>query len=256
MRRDSDPSMAGSFSPGRGAAGAALVLAAIAAMALFGCQQFFTTSLASSLARSSLSIPSNLSTSQAADLAAQAKDNQDTKLAGALVTSLVTEIGAMPASSDKTQLQTSAATAAIVASGTSSALTGIIGDYSSGSTPSSQTLIDLVKTVQAGATGSVPTALLYLDPGSAGGMSSADIAASGLGPTDLAIAAVVVASSALPANTDPTTMTPAQVATFQATPEAQASIRIINEASTMVQPNTPSADLLNSILKQFSLPPS
>ena len=235
----------------RASLGAAVIafLAVFAATGLAGCQKFFTTSLATGLARESLPIPANLS--QAADLANQAQSNP--KLATALVSSLVTQIASLsPTDPARVSLQASAATAAVAASGTSSALTGILADVAGGGTIATQSLIDLVGTVKAGATPAVVAALSYLNP--TGGISAADAKAAGLTATDLAIAAIVIASPALPENTDPTTMTPDQVATFQARPEAVAAKSVIDSAIALVEPGSVSAAMLNDKLAKFSLP--
>jgi hypothetical protein len=231
---------------------ALFLAAALVASGLIGCQKFFTTSLGESLARDSLPIPTNLSSSQATDLATQAKDNNDSKLASALVSSLVTQIASTTDADTKVELQSAAVTAAIVASGTSDALTGIISDYGNGTTITADTLIDLVKTIQDGASGTgVVEALSYLDPDS--GLSADQAKAAGLQATDLAIAAVVVASGALPADTSPLDMTDEQLTAFQATPEVQASLRIITEAKDMVDAGSESAKLLDDILAKFQL---
>jgi hypothetical protein len=237
---------------------AVLFIALAAAFLATGCQQFFTTSLASGLARSSLPIPANLSTSQASDLASQAKDNQDTKLASALVSSLVTQIAATSDPGTKEELQASAATAAIIASGTSTALTGLITTYgSTGTFPSdAATLTSLLTDIQTGSSGTgVVAALSYLDPAApGGGVSAAQASASGLGATDLAIAAVVIAASVIPPGQDPatfdsSTLSPADKATFTT---AQ---NIATQAQTLVVPGSASADLLNSFVDKFKLTP-
>jgi len=226
---------------------------AILAMSLAGCQQLFTTSLGAALARKDLPIPPVLSSSQASDLAAQAKANNDTKLASALVSKLVDQIAAMPASTAKTDLQASAASAAIVASGSSAALTGLISNYSNGQTPSSATLTSLLTSIQTGASGKgVVDALTYLDPGASGGLSASDAKAAGLGATDLAMAAVVIAASAIPAGSDPTTFDYSTLSTADQAKITTAK-SILSEASTLVVPGSDSANLLDSLKGNFNL---
>ena len=221
----------------------------ILAMSLAGCQQLFTTSLGSSLARANIVIAGNLSPSDAADLAAQAKANEDTKLATALIATLIPEIAATTDPVVKQELEASAASAAIVASGAGTDLTGLIDTLSSGSGSGvdSATLTALMASIKAGATPDVIAALSYLDPAT----GIIDPAASGLSATDYAIAAIIVASSALPA--DPSSMTPAEVATFQASPAGQSALRILSQADSLVTPGSASADLLDSLKKQFQL---
>jgi|GEM_PF-2485182 hypothetical protein len=227
------------------------VSAAVLAAALSGCQQLFTTSLATALARSSIPVPTNLTPSQAAALAAQAAANQDTTLAAALVSSLETEIAATTDPATKQALQASAAGSAVVASGVGAAVTSLLSSLSSNSgslgTISQATVTNLMASVTAGATPGVVAALSYLDPSS--GIPGTP--PSSLTATDYAIAAIVVASSALPP--DPTTMTPAQVTTFQATPAAQSAQRILNQGATLVAPGSASASLLNNMESQFQL---
>jgi hypothetical protein len=168
----------------------AFAVTAFAISCLLSCQQLFTTSLASALARTSITLPATLSTSQASDLAAQAKADDDTKLASALVASLVKQIGSMPASDAKTSLETSAASAAITASGVGSVFTSLSStDLTSITAGSAQSLL---ATLQAGATSDVLTALTYLDP------ATISSASSGLSSTDYLMAAVVVAASIVP----------------------------------------------------------
>jgi hypothetical protein len=238
-----------------GLAAACLAIGALTA-GLAGCQQFFTSSLAKGLARDSLTLPSNLTASQATDLAAEAKANDDKKLASALVTNLVDKIANTTDPGTKAELQGAAATAAIVASGTSSSLTGVIADYTSG-TPVD--IVAVVQSIQAGGSGTgVVEALKYLDP--ATGLSAAQAKESGLGATDLAMAAVVIAAQQLPIDPatskpiDPSTMTPAEVTAFQAQPDVQVAINILNEAQSIVTPGSDSAKLLNDMASRFSLP--
>jgi hypothetical protein len=226
----------------------ALLAAALLAIGLAGCQQLFTTSLAASLARDSISLPSDLSPSQAADLAKQAKDNDDTKLATALVSTLVAEIPSTTNPKDKKDLEASAAEAAIVASGTSGALTDLISAYANGTTPTTQSLIDLVATIKAGATPDVVTALSYLDTG----LTAADAKAAGLQATDLAIAAVIIASTVIPPAADPTTfdyssLPLADQATYNT------ALNILTDAKALVDPGSESEKLLNDLLANFNM---
>jgi len=228
--------------------------AALLTLGLAGCQQLFTTSLAKSLARDTLPMPSALTPSQASDLAAQAKANDDPRLAGALVSALVAQIKTTADPVVKAELQAAAASAAIVASGIGSAVTDILSSVAAdnGALPNEADMIALVAAIKAGASPDVVAALQYLDPGTTPGST----AAAGLGATDLAIAAIVVAAGSLPAATDPTAMTPEQIDAFTASDGAQSAIRIIGEAAAKVEAGSASADLLNGILSTFGLPPT
>jgi hypothetical protein len=233
-------------------AAAAFALAAFAlASSLSGCQQLFTTSLASSLARKTLSIPTNLTPAQAATLAIEAKS--DPALATALVGSLVTEINSTSDPTVKAQLEESAASAAVVASGASSAITSLITSYTTNPSqvPDAATLSSLLATVQAGATPSVVTALSYLDPSN---LTPAQVTAAGLGPTDLAVAAVVVASSVIPPGTDLTTV--ATDPALQNTIETQTdAVALMQAAENDVPAGSQSSSLLNSVSQLF-VPPT
>jgi hypothetical protein len=168
-----------------------LALAVVLASAgLVACQDLFTTSLASSLARESLPIPPTLTTEQAADLAAQAKANDDAKLAGALVSSLVDQIETTTDPEEKAKLEATAAGAAVTASGASSTVTEAISSLSSGTEMSADEAEALIDKLKAGATEDVVTALSYLDPA-----TGIDSATSGLSATEYLVAAVVIASS-------------------------------------------------------------
>jgi hypothetical protein len=235
------------------ALGLSLLMAALLGVGLSGCQKLFTTSIASSLARDTLSIPSNLSASDASDLAAQAKANNDTKLASALVESLVSQIASTSDSSAKTELQAAAVTAAIIASGTSSALTDVITDYEKdGSTPDAEALKSLLTTIQEGAAGTgVVDALLYLN--SSTGLSTDAAKDAGIGATDYAIAAVVIAASVIPAGSDPSTFDYSTLSTEDQATIDVAKTMILN-ASALVEAGSSAADLLKTISDQFQLP--
>jgi hypothetical protein len=225
---------------------------AIGATALSGCQQLFTTSLGTALARSDLPIPKTLTKGQASDLAAQAKDNP--ALASQLTTSLVAQLGSTPDPATESALMGSAAIAAVSASKTSEALTSVITDFATtGSAPSAQVLTDLLTTIQSGASGEgVVTALKYLDPNS-GGLTAAQAQEAGLGATDLAIAAVVIASTIIPVGSDPTAL---DVSALSAADQATLEVAkgILASATTLAGTDTASTDLLNSIAGNFSLP--
>ena len=223
---------------------AILLTAAILATMLVGCQQLFTPSFGKALARTSIPLPSNLTDAQAADLAAQAKANQDTMLANALVANLVARIGTPSAAT--AGLQASAASAAVVASGLGSNLYALIAD------PSNVDLTALLATIQAGGSPNVVTALSYLDP-AAGGLTAAQAAAAGIGPTDYAIAAFVIAASVLPPG-DPSTLSGTTPGTplydFTHTTECILAQTLLTLATATPGPGT---DLLNQLKLKFSL---
>lgn len=226
---------------------AALLAAAIAAsvIGLSSCQQLFTTSLASSLARESLAIPAKLSTSEAADLAAQAKANDDQKLATALVDSLVKQIASTSDAATKASLEASAASAAITASGAGSAFTTILGLAASGdsSAITPQVQSDLLASVQAGASDNVLTALAYLDGG-------VDAASSGLGATEYLTAAMILAASVIPAGADLATWTPPASGED---PTFDSATALLKEAVTLAGSGSDAASLISDLGSQFGL---
>jgi len=171
-----------------------------AALLLTGCQQLFTTSLAAAFARKSIPIPSNLSSSQAADLAAQAKTNQDTQLAAALVSSLNTEIANTTDPATLASLKQSAVEAAVVASGAGSAVLTALSAFAAGTSPSPSQISSIVSQLKAGTTASILTALAYLPS-----LNTATVDQTAVNQTDYVLAAAIIAASIIPANVDPYT---------------------------------------------------
>ena len=223
-------------------------LAVVLAFGLEGCQQLFTTSLGKPFARSSISVPSNLTPDQAAALVAQAKANQDPTLASALVMSLLTQISTTTDPTAKAALESSAASAAIVASGVGSNLTSLISSGTVSTDPA--TLTNLLASVQAGATPSVVAALSLLSNPAV----LASPTSSGLGPTDLAIAAVVVAASVIPAGTNPASFNPATLTSPAQQTAFTTAQTILTSASTLSGTDPTTQSLLNQVAGSFSLP--
>ena len=239
----------------RPAVAPALFLVLACALVSSGCQQFFTTSLAASLARPTISVPATLSAAEAAELAAEAQANQDTTLAIALVASLNDQIAAAGAGAVAANpaLAAAAASAAVVASGAGSSIIEALDDFIAEGTPDSATVSALVTEIQTGATADVLTALAYLDP--ATGMDAASVSGT-VGPTDYAIAAIVLAASALPAGvTDPSTMDQAQLDAFHADPAVVAAQNIVAEAKT-VATDQASQELLDQLASLLQVPTS
>jgi len=226
----------------------AVILAASAAM---GCQQLFTTSLGEPLAREELSLPSTLSQAQAADLAAQAKANDDAKLAGALVSSLTAQVGGTVTEANA-PLAAAAASSAIVASGAAGTVMSALDSFiESGEAPTGADLAELVTSIQAGASASVLAAIGYLD--TTGGISDPSIVSGTLSATDYALGAIILAASALPDGvTDPSAMTSEQLATFQDSAEVQSASRIIAAASTIASEGA--QDLLDQFAGMLEVP--
>ncbi|HTX74041.1 MAG TPA: hypothetical protein VMC79_14525 [Rectinemataceae bacterium] len=221
----------------------ALATVSLAAILLMGCQQLFTTSLASALARPSLSIPTNLSTSQASDLAAQAKDNQDTKLATALLESLNTEIGNTTDTATKADLEQSAAEAAVVASGAGSALLSALSDFANGTNPDSSQISSIVSQLQADSSADIATGLSYLAT-----LDPTKVDQSSVNATDyvLAAAALAASSPALGPGVDPTTLAPGDP--YFSSSEYLAAQAIIANAKLLPGADTSAIDQLASFM--------
>jgi len=215
----------------------ALATLAFSALLLSGCQQLFTTSLGSSLARTSYSIPTNLSTNDASTLLATAKDKQDTKLASALVTSLNTEITNLTNSGGDSatiaQLQQTAAAAAVVASGAGTSVMTNLTAFNDGTLTSTQ-ISAIVSQIQNQTTSDMVTALRYLDPNST---QPATVDATVMNDTDIVLAAAILSANALAPYgiTDPTSLSDSPPTTptlsqYKALPDVQRAQEIINAA--------------------------
>jgi len=93
---------------------------------LSSCQQFFTTSLAASLARDSYTIPADMSVADASALLDQALLNGDAEMAAQLVTPLLAALGAAEVGSDAYNEAAAALLDAVVlSSGVGAAMTEV-----------------------------------------------------------------------------------------------------------------------------------
>ena len=148
---------------------------------LTGCQQLFTTSLASSLARDSYTIPANISNEDAAALLA------DPELTPAALTSLLGVLNDQAEAGDSGAAAL-AAEAAVGASGVSGTVTSAITEALNTGTVDTASL---VSALVSGASSEVVSGLSRLsDPNV--------LAAADLSPTELVVAAALLAASALP----------------------------------------------------------
>jgi hypothetical protein len=231
------------------------IVCTVACLSICSCQKLFTYSLASYLARPSVSVTGTLSTSQASDLAAQAKENNDSALAAAVVSSLVAQISSSTIdAATKTSLEASAASAAITASGASSSLTEVIGSVSSGDVSglTGDTIQTLLTSIQSGASqDGVIEALSYLDT-SASGLESSS---TGLSATEYAIAAIVVAASVLPSNADELASFNVDTLSVEDKATLATASAIASVASTMLAADgsTQSQEYLDQLIAQFKL---
>jgi len=222
----------------------ALAALLVLGTALSGCQQLFTTSLAKPLARDKIALPDTLTANQAADLAQQAKDNNDPTLAAAVVDTLVDQV---TDPSVQTELAAAAASAAITASGTSAAVLGAFSEAMEGGTIDAAALL---AEIQAGATADVLAALSFLDP-SSGIPDPSALEGTELEATDYLIAAVIIAASVLPPGTDPETVPDWSV--YQSTPQYISAANILGEAISLVEPGSTAYDLLDQLSSMFEI---
>lgn len=224
------------------------ILISLVVLIFAGCQQIFTTSLATALARSSPSIPSNLSTSQASDLVAQAKSTQDTQLAAVLVSNLNAEIANTSDPATQASLKQSAAEAAVVASGAGSTVLSALSAFASGSTPSSSQISSIVSQLQAGTNSGILEALAYLDPTTT---NPATVDTSVVNETDYVLAAAVIAASALPPGVDPNTLSSTTTPTlteYQLSKQVTQAKNIINAAAALPGADSSAINQLASFL--------
>jgi hypothetical protein len=227
-----------------------LALAAVlAAAALSGCQQLFTTSLAAPLARDTVTLPKTLTTAEAADLAAQAKAEDDPKLAAAVVDRLVDQV---TDPSTQIELAAAAASAAVTASGASAAVLGAVTEAMKSGDMDSLDTAQLLADIQEGATADVVAALGFLNPD--GGIDDlGSVTGTDLGATDCLIAAIVIAASVLPAGADPANLTAQQQDDFENSDEFGIAANILNEAKKMVEAGSQAEELLNQFSSMFSM---
>jgi hypothetical protein len=228
----------------------ACALAGTLALGLAGCQKLFTTSLGKSLARSGSSLPSNLSVSDAADLIDQIRETGDVDLAGELVSTLVDEIADTTNPQKKQELEAAAAAAAVVACDVTSDLTSLVDNYTNGTTPSSQTLVDLAKTIKGKASADIVTACAYLDPTT--GVSDPSATQVSLSSTDYTIAAVIIMASVLPDGQDPSTFDYGSLTGADAA-KVESAKKVIGVASSLAEPGSSGYELLQSISEKFQL---
>lgn len=208
------------------------ILLLLAAAALAGCQQVFTTSIGTIVARESVVLPATLSAAEAAELAARAKSNEDTELASALVSTLTAQVGSTVTAANAS-LAASAASSAVVASGAGSVvMTALDSFLGEGVAPTGQAVIDIVTAIQDGVTPGILDALMYLDP--ATGIADPSSVSGTVNATDYAMAAIVLAVNALPAGfEDPSTLSGADLTNYRADPDVVVALALIDAAEAL-----------------------
>lgn len=174
--------------------GKALVFPAIVALGLFGCQAMFTTSLGSSLVRTSITIPADIS-------AADAQAIMDSNPSPTALAALLTVLNAQAATNSTSAGL--AVEAAIGASGMGESLAQSLMDAAIAASPDIPALVTALQDIASNA--AAMAAFDRLDAG-AGAIDPAVLAASDLSPTDMALVALVVVAAppVLPAGQDPT----------------------------------------------------
>lgn len=183
---------------------------------LTGCQQLFSTSLASGLARDSYAIPANISNEDAAALLS------DPELSPAALASLLAVLNDQAAAGDSGAAAL-AAEAAVGASGVSGTVTeAITAALNTGTVDTAS----LVSALESGASAEVISGLSRLSDPSV-------LAAADLSPTELVVAAALLAASALPDGvTDPTTLTGAALTDYQNNAEVKLAASLITTAGS------------------------
>ena len=229
---------------------AALALAAALALGLAGCQKLFTSSLAEGLARDGVSLPSELTVDQAADLVDQVRSSGDADLAGELVSTLVDQVNETTDPEEKQELEAAAAAAAVVACDVTDDLTSLFNSYSDGSTPGADELAALAQAIKGKASADILAACGYLDPTT--GVSDPSKVEVELSATDYAVAAVILMASVLPDGEDPSAFDFGSL-TGEEAARVDSAENIIEEAITLVEPGSESYDLLQSISEKFQL---
>lgn len=203
---------------------------------LTGCQQLFTTSLASGLARDSYTIPANISNEDAAALLA------DPELTPAALTSLLGVLNDQAEAGDSGAAAL-AAEAAVGASGVSGTLTQSLTSYiSTGAAPDVSSLLSIL---ESGANAEVVEGLSRL--GNKDVLDAADLSS-----TELVVAATLLAASALDdcGITDPTALAagdPALVA-YQANDSVKLAKSLIEKAASDSAANSEMLGALANLL--------
>lgn len=214
-----------------------LPIALILTLGLSACQALFTTSLGTALVRKTITIPADISASDAKDILAS---DPSPEACASLLDVLNAQTGASSAGL--------AVDAAIGASELSTTLGSSVGDAAaaliSGGAADFSGILTSLRSV--GSDAAVLTAFQGLGSGSS--VDADVIAAAGLSATDLALVALVIAAQAIPAGiTDPTALTGTALTDFQATPQAQLAVALLGEAAAGLTDST-YLDLLSGFL--------
>jgi len=221
----------------RKTAGIPVLLLAIATLS--GCQAFFTTSLGSSLARDTITVPADISNAEAAAILAGEPSD-------AMLESLLAVLNDQAAAGD-TGAATLAAEAAISVSGASETIMSTVSEVIATSTPPTD-ISALVAALQSGAaaTGVVPALDRLSDPE----------VRSGLEPTELIVAAVLLATSALDAHgvdvSDPASPT-GDLANYKLDPAVTLALQLAQDAAAALPAGSAGASMADMLASFFPM---
>jgi len=223
---------------------AAVMMTMALLVSLSSCQQFFTASLATFLARDSYTIPADLPVGDAIDLLDSAKASGDEQLAAALVTPLYNAaVAATPGSAAYDVAAGALLDAAVLASGVNTAMVSVMNAYVDGAADLANIAVGAVASISLSAEAAAGLRMIATDNPADLSVEDAYAAAVALlayGATENSIdlAAVMVDG-----------VTPAQTTTLNADASVQAAIDLLNFVTANAVPGTifadlPSADLL------------
>lgn len=213
----------------------------IAITALSGCQAFFTTSLASSLARESVAVPADISNEDAAALLA---GNPSEAMLESLLATLNDQVLTAPENVGSAAL---AAEAAIGVSGVSEIVMSTVADALETSTLPTD-ITALVTALQAGA--AATGVVMALD------RLSAPEVRHELEPTELVVAAVLLATSALADNnidiSDPENPT-GDLSAYQADPDVALALILVQDAAAALPEGSAGASITDMLAGFFPM---
>ncbi len=216
---------------------------------LTSCQQFFTTSIASSLARTSYNIPADMPVDDAMALLDTALAQGDSALAAALVTPLLAAAKAAsddPTSDAYNEAASALASAVVLSSGVGSTMTNLAslflaGDQSTDDEELMTSILDTISTITL--TAPEIEALVMISEHPPVGLSADDAYA----------AAVALVSNAFATNSsdlaDMDSLTPEQIDEISADPSMVAALALIEYA----QSQGSGGSLIGGILGDFDL---
>jgi hypothetical protein len=228
----------------------AVSLAGIATLS--SCQQFFTTSLASSLARDSYTIPANMTVADASALLDEALLNGDAEMAAQLVTPLLAALEAETPGTEKYNEAAAALLDAVVlSSGVGAAMTNMA------TTLASADLDNLTEEDLAGAMASLSTIALSNDAEAAllllAANPPADMSADDAYSAAIALAADSFTDAGLSIDTIDT-LSEDQITEFSEDASMAAAVDLIGQAQDLGGDESLFGDLLSGVdLSQFGL---